>query len=73
MASAKGKVVVSAEVPESLRDEVDARAGAEGRSRAEIIGRAVRFYLRYAAVVPEDEPPPPDPNQPRPPRKKKAP
>jgi len=59
MASAKGKVVVSAEVPEELRDEADARAKQEGRTRAALLARALRFYLAYAPVVNKDELPTP--------------
>lgn len=60
MPSAKGKVTVGADVPTELRDDLDARAKAEGRSRAEVIGRALRFYLKWAPVVPAvDEPPDP--------------
>ena len=58
MASAKGKVVVSAEVPEALREATDERARAEGRSRSEVISRALRFYMKWAPVVPADEEPP---------------
>ncbi len=59
MASAKGKVVISAEVPESVRDETDARAKREGRTRAAIIARALRFYFAHAPVVRADEIPTP--------------
>jgi metal-responsive CopG/Arc/MetJ family transcriptional regulator len=59
MASAKGKVVVSAEVPTELKDELDKRAGAEGRSRSELVSRAVRFYLKHAPVVRADDVPEP--------------
>ncbi len=59
MASAKGKVVVSAEVPEPLRDELDKRAEKEARTRAALIARAVRFYLAHAPVVRADEIPTP--------------
>ncbi len=59
MASAKGKTVISAEIPETLRDEVDRRAEKEGRTRAGIVGRALRFYLTHAPVVPADEVPSP--------------
>jgi metal-responsive CopG/Arc/MetJ family transcriptional regulator len=59
MASAKGKVVVSAEVPEDLRDEMDRRAKTECRTRASCIVRAMRFYLAHAPVVRADEVPAP--------------
>ena len=61
MASAKGKVVISAEVPEDLRAELDKRAEQESRTRAAVIYRAIRFYLAHAPVVPakEEEIPPP--------------
>jgi hypothetical protein len=61
MASAKGKVVVSAEVPRDFRDELDGRADAERRTRAKLIVRALRFYLAHAPVLPaqDDEVPPP--------------
>jgi metal-responsive CopG/Arc/MetJ family transcriptional regulator len=59
MASAKGKVVVSTEIPEALRDEADKRAEREGRTRAAIIARALRFYLAHAPVVRADEIPAP--------------
>lgn len=61
MASAKGKVVVSAEVPESVRDETDRRAKQEGRTRAAVILRALRFYFAHAPVIRADEVPPPKP------------
>jgi hypothetical protein len=63
MANAKGKVVVSAEVPESVRDDLDSRARVEGRSRAKVIFRAVRFYLAHAPVVRADEVPVPKPRK----------
>lgn len=59
MASAKGKIVVSAEIPEPLREEVDKRAEKEGRTRAGVIARALRFYLVHAPVVRVDEVPVP--------------
>ncbi|HKA06976.1 MAG TPA: ribbon-helix-helix protein, CopG family [Gemmataceae bacterium] len=46
----KDKVVISSEVPGELRDRLDVRAKEENRSRSEVIGRAVRFYLEYAEV-----------------------
>ena len=52
MASAKGKVIVSAEIPEPLRDAIDARGGEEGRSRSQLIEQACNYYLRYAPVEP---------------------
>lgn len=55
MASAKGKVVVSAEIPEKLRDELDQRAEEEQRRRSETIYRAIRFYLAHAPVVTAEE------------------
>lgn len=51
MASAKNKVVISTEVPIPFRDEVDARAAAEGRKRSELIVRALRFYMANAAAI----------------------
>ena len=62
MANAKGKVTVVAEVPTGLRDEADRRAADEGRSRSELIGRAIRFYCDHAPVVVAEDPlavPPP--------------
>lgn len=59
MASAKGKVVISTEVPESVRDETDRRAEKEGRTRAAILARALRFYLAHAPIVRADEIPAP--------------
>lgn len=57
VANAKGKVVVSTEVPEALRSDLDGRAADEGRSRAEVIARACRFYLQHAPVVRADDVP----------------
>lgn len=59
MASAKGKVVVSTEIPETLRDEADKRAEREGRTRAALLARAIRFYLAHAPIVRADEIPAP--------------
>ncbi len=59
MASARGKVVVSAEVPTAMRAEIDKRAKVEGRLRAEVIGRAIRFYLAHAPVIRSDAVPEP--------------
>lgn len=71
MANAKGKVVVGTEVPVELRDELDARAEAEGRSRADILGRAIRFYLKHAPLVRPDDVPNPVPDA-EPPKGRKA-
>lgn len=57
MAAAKGKVVVSAEIPQNLRDSIDSRAREEGRSRSELLARAARFYLANAPLVHVDEVP----------------
>ena len=57
MAAAKGKVVVSTEIPENLRDSIDSRAKQEGRSRSELLARAARFYLQNAPMVHADEVP----------------
>ena len=46
----KGKLTISAEVPEDVRDRLDARAEEENRSRSETINRAILFYLEYAEV-----------------------
>lgn len=59
MGSAKGKVVISTEVPVEMRGELDDRAAAEGRSRAAVMLRALRFYLRHAPVVRSDDVPDP--------------
>lgn len=59
MASARGKVVVSAEVTKALQRATDKRAEAEGRSRSEVIGRAIRFYLAHAPIVRADAVPDP--------------
>jgi hypothetical protein len=48
--TAKGKTTITAEIPEALRDRLDARAKAEGRSRSEVIGRAIAFFLEFAEV-----------------------
>jgi predicted transcriptional regulator len=58
MPAAKGKVSIVAEVPAEFRADLDKRAEAEGRSRAQIIERACRFYLRYAPVQTDDIPAP---------------
>lgn len=55
MAAAKGKSTVSADITDDVRDELDARAKREGRSRGKAIEIAIRFWLRYAE---EQEPEP---------------
>jgi predicted transcriptional regulator len=54
--TAKGKATISAEVPESLRDRLDARAAQEKRSRSETVGRAIAFFLEFAQVEPAAPP-----------------
>lgn len=56
MPNAKGKRTIGAEVEEELVESVDRRAKQEGRSRSELIARAIRFFLQYSRVQP-DEPP----------------
>jgi predicted transcriptional regulator len=57
VANAKGKVTIVSEVPDELRYAIDRRAKTEGRSRSELIGRALRFYLAHAPLIPADEVP----------------
>ena len=57
MANAKGKRTIGAEADEDLIRAVDDRARDEGRSRSEVIVRAIRFFLKYSRVQPSDEPP----------------
>lgn len=52
MATAKNKTTVSAEIPKPLKTELDGRSKAEERSRSEVIGRAIRFYLDHAKLIP---------------------
>ena len=59
MPSAKGKKVVSAEIAEAEIEALDVRAKLENRSRAEIVIRACRFYLRHAPVEQPDAVPDP--------------
>lgn len=60
MATAKDKTTVTAEIHKKLKTELDRRAGAEGRSKSQIIGRAIRFYLDHAEIthVEDDRPRP---------------
>jgi predicted transcriptional regulator len=48
--NARGKVTISAEIEEGIRDRLDSRATEENRSRSETVGRAILFYLEYAEV-----------------------
>ena len=48
MANARGKGTVSAEIPDELRNALDARATVEGRARGKAIEIAIRFWLEYA-------------------------
>jgi len=48
--TSKGKTMISAEIPDSLKDRLDARAQEEGRSRSETIGRAIAFFLEFAEL-----------------------
>lgn len=56
--AAKGKCPIVSEVTTEFRDELDARAKAEGRSRSELIERACRFYLKHAPLITDDLPEP---------------
>jgi Arc/MetJ-type ribon-helix-helix transcriptional regulator len=57
--NAKGKRTVGTEMHEDLIARLDERARAEGRSRSEVINRAVRFLLEHAAVEPAADVPKP--------------
>lgn len=48
MAGTKGKTVVSSEIPDEVKEALDARAALEGRSRGKAIEIAIRFWLEYA-------------------------
>ena len=48
MAGTKGKTVVSSEIPDEVKELLDARAEREGRSRGKAIEIAIRFWLHYA-------------------------
>jgi metal-responsive CopG/Arc/MetJ family transcriptional regulator len=65
VANARGKVTIVSEVSDELRDATDERAAAEGRSRSELIGRALRFYLAHAPVIEADAVPAPVAGSPR--------
>lgn len=56
MPAAKGKRTIGAELDEAFIQELDDRAKAEGRSRAELIIRALRFFLDNTKVQPDAPP-----------------
>ena len=59
--SAPGRVSLVTEGTAEIREALDIRAKAEGRSRSDLILTACLYYLRYAPVTPVERvlPPPP--------------